>query len=161
LAEANPLSPPPGEPPFPAAASSGGSAGSTGTGTGNGSAGVGKATTRRKTATTVVTCAGASGTTCTITLSLTVTEARRGGKLIAITASKRPRTTKRTISLGTTTITLNAGQTETAHITLNATGQKLLKSHHDLAVRLLVTSANLARTTQIVTFKEAAQKTKP
>jgi hypothetical protein len=116
--------------------------------------------TSGETAGIVVSCAGATGETCTITLSLRVTETLRGGKVIAVAASKKPKTTKRTLSLGTASATLNTGESETLHVTLNATGRSLLKSRHKLAVKLTATNGTSVLESQTVTFKQAPPKKK-
>jgi hypothetical protein len=80
-----------------------------------------------------------------------VNETFKGGKLIAIAANAK--TTRRTITVGKTTITLDGGQTETATVELNATGQRLLKSRHSLPVKLVATTGTSVLSSETVTFR--------
>jgi uncharacterized membrane protein (UPF0136 family) len=90
---------------------------------------------------------------CQFVLALHVTEAFKGGKLFAVSAKAKPKITKRTISVGRTTITLDPGQSEAATVDLNGTGQRLLKSRHRLPVKLTAISGTSLLSSQTVTFK--------
>jgi hypothetical protein len=98
-----------------------------------------------------LTCTGVGS--CQITLALVVTETFKGGKLFAVSANAKSKVTKRTISVGTTSITLDAGQSEAATVDLNGTGQRLLKSRHRLRVKLTVISGTSVLSSETVTFK--------
>jgi hypothetical protein len=91
---------------------------------------------------------------CHITLALDVVETFKNGKLLAVSARAKPKITKRTVSVGTTTITLAASQSRTATVELNRTGQRLLKSRHTLAVKLTALSGTSMISTQSITFRE-------
>jgi hypothetical protein len=92
-----------------------------------------------------ISCTGAAGTTCRLTLKLTVTETFKGHKLIAISAkSKKQRKTHKVVQVGTATVTLKAGQSQTVKISLNGAGKALLASHHGLKATLRITQANAA-----------------
>jgi hypothetical protein len=93
---------------------------------------------------------------CDITIVLDVTETLKGGKLFAVAA--KAKTTKRTVTVGKTTITLDAGQTEAVTVELNGTGQSLLKSHHKLAVKFTARNGTSALSSRTVTFKEPTKK---
>ena len=115
------------------------------------------ATVSGTTASVRVSCAGAAGATCRLTFKLTVTETLRGHKLIAVTA-RTVRKTRKVVVLGSTSVTLGAGQTRTVRIGLGNTGRSLLASRHQLKVTLRITQAlGNGRTktvsTQTVTFK--------
>lgn len=105
-----------------------------------------------------VTCQGPSqGNSCTITVALNVNETLRDGKIIAIAAKAKVKKVKRTVTIGTKTLTVNAGVTQTLTLTLNAAGQVLLKSHHELSAKLTI-SGTSALPTQTITFKEPTKK---
>ncbi len=109
-----------------------------------------------KTASARVSCAGAAGSTCKVTLKLTITETFKGHRLISVTSRKRIK--KKLVVVGLASVTLAAGQSKTVRITLNGTGQRLLKKRHTLKVTLRVTQAVSGRqsnaiATQKLTFK--------
>jgi len=71
-----------------------------------------------------------------------VTETFKGHRLIAISARANRRKTDRVVQVGTASVTLNAGQTQTVKIGLNGAGKALLASHHGLKATLRITQAN-------------------
>jgi hypothetical protein len=110
-----------------------------------------------------VACAGASGQTCAVSLGLSVTETLKGAKLVAVSAIERkPKTSKRTVVLGTATVTLAAGQSEIVHVKLNAAGRRLLSSRHELSVKLTVTQrtsgATVVISSQTLNFKVPSKR---
>jgi hypothetical protein len=126
-------------------------------------ASAGDASVSGTSASLLVACAGASGQTCTVTLGLSVTETLKGAKLVAVSAKQRkPKTTKRTVVLGTATVTLAAGQREIVHVQLNAAGRRLLSSRHKLSVKLTLTQRQSGRTvtisSQTINFKAPRKK---
>jgi len=148
--------------------SSSGSPGSTGSGTPGGTSNappggtvkIGGASASGTSASALVSCVGASGSTCTISVSLYVTETLKGGKVVAVSAKTNPKkTTKRTVDLGTTTVTLKAGESQKVTVKLNGAGQGLLKSHHTLAVKLTEHSGASVLAGPTVTFKAPTSKT--
>jgi hypothetical protein len=104
-----------------------------------------------------VQCTGASGTTCDVAVSLSDTETLKGGKLTAISAKAKPKTKKRTVSVGTSSVTLAAGQNVTVTVKLNSTGQSLLRRRHLLPVKLIVTDGTTLLSSQAVTFKQPSK----
>jgi hypothetical protein len=123
--------------------------------TGSGSAG--RASVKGTTVSLRLTCRGASGASCRFALTLTVTEKLRRGKPIAIT-SRRSRTRKVTVTVGSASATLAAGQSKVVKVSLNRTGRRLLARFHRLSVTLKVTQSLGGRRTttikrQVVTFK--------
>jgi hypothetical protein len=111
------------------------------------------------TATTTANCAGPTGSTCSISVALSVTETLRGGTLVAITAKAkaRPKTSTRTIAVGKTVATLDAGHSESITVKLNPAGQKLLRSRHVLAVRLVASNGTSALSQSTITFRTNAR----
>jgi hypothetical protein len=112
----------------------------------------------------LVKCTGATGATCKLRFRMTVTEKRRGNRIIAITAKKKPKPKVRKIivTVGSAPgITLSAGHSKTVKVSLNGLGKRLLASRHTLRVTLDVTQVLSARRSQTlsqtVTFK--AKKT--
>ncbi len=71
---------------------------------------------------------------------MTVTETFKGHKLIAVTARKKvkKKVKKKVVTVGTTSITLNAGESRTVRIALNSTGKRLLAKRHKLKVKLRI-----------------------
>jgi len=99
----------------------------------------------------VMHCAGSGS--CQFTLALHVTETFKSGKLIAVTAKQK--TSERTVSVGTTSITLDAGQSEAVTVELNGTGQSLLKTRHTLHAKLIASSGTSVLSSQTVAFKQS------
>ena len=111
------------------------------------------------TASTSISFAAPAGSSCTVTLTLSVVETLSGNKVIAVSASKhKPKKTKRTLVLGSTTVKLAAGKTKTVTVSLDATGKRLLASRRSLSVRL--TAAQKTGTTSTFTVKFTAKKGK-
>jgi hypothetical protein len=95
---------------------------------------VGHAKVNGKTVAVRVTCSGAP---CMVTLKLTA-QGRHHHR----------------VGVGSTTVTLSAGQTSIVRISLNGTGQHLLATRHGLGAKLVVSEApNVTVSTQTVTFK--------
>jgi hypothetical protein len=103
-----------------------------------------------------VSCKDSSGATCDVNASLTAEETRDGGRVIAV--SSKAKVTHRTVTLGTKTVTIDAGQSQTVTVSLNATGIKLLKSHHKLRVKLSMTSGGSPVASQTVEFTQSKKK---
>lgn len=107
-----------------------------------------------------VACAGDAK--CSVKLSLSAAETLRGGRVIAVSASKR---VHREVDLGTLRVTLAAGQRRTLTLTLNRAGKRLLSERHRLSVKLTLTqtvSGQTRRVTTTLTFKAPKmRKAKP
>ena len=111
-------------------------------------------TTSGTTISVQVSCKGT--TSCKIKLTGTVLETIRGGKVIAVAASKtdkKKKTTKKTITIISKTATIPAGKTKTIKLTLNAAGKRLLAKHHPLKAKLTVTQARKTVTHKTITLK--------
>ncbi len=98
---------------------------------------------------------------CRFTFTLTVQEWLKGGKVIAVSANAK--TQKRTVTVGTKSVTLAAGHSETVRISLDAAGQRLLKSRNKLSVKFTTTArrANgtmVAVSRQTIEFKAPSKK---
>jgi PKD domain/Carboxypeptidase regulatory-like domain len=85
-------------------------------------------------------CAATSGSCAPATVQLTVVEQLRNGHVTAIAARKKGKTTKQTVVVGSATVTLAAGKSETVKVSLNAAGMKLLAQHSKLAVEVQLVS---------------------
>jgi hypothetical protein len=109
-------------------------------------------------------CKGSAGQKCKLSSRLTIKEARRGHKVIAITARK-PKKTYRTVGLGQTNLTLLAGKSKAVKVFLNGKGKGLVAKRHKLKVRLkgtqsLANKKNNAVLNRTVTFKAPKKKNK-
>jgi hypothetical protein len=100
-------------------------------------------------------CAGSSGASCTIAVSVGVRETLKGGKVIAVSAKAKgkPKIRNRTITIGSTTVTLSAGQSRTVVVVLNGAGERLLARDHAVAAKLTAREGSAVLDTQTVTFK--------
>jgi hypothetical protein len=105
-----------------------------------------------------VACTGPSGTSCRLTLRLTVVETLKGHRVVGVSAAKKHR---RTVVVGSATITLAGGRTSTVTVSLNKTGRALLaKLHGHLKVRVVVTQAGVAApvSVQVTALKPAKHR---
>jgi hypothetical protein len=86
-----------------------------------------------------------------------VLETLRGGKVIAVAASKtkskKKKTTKKTITIASKTTTIPAGATKTIKLTLNRAGTKLIATHHPLKAKLTITQAPKTLAHKTITLK--------
>lgn len=113
-------------------------------------------------ASALLSCAGSSGSSCTITVSVGVSETLKGGKVIAVSAMARgkPKISKRTIPIGSTSVTLSAGQSRTVTVALNGSGERLLAKDHSVAAKLTASEGSVVLDTQTVTFHALPAKKK-
>jgi hypothetical protein len=96
-----------------------------------------------------VTCpSGGSG--CTVTVQLVVVE--------KVEKRKGAKTSHKTVVVGSSTITVSAGQQIKVHATLNAAGQRLLKQRHALPVTVKVSQGGKLLATGAVTVKAHAKR---
>jgi uncharacterized membrane protein YgcG len=143
----------------PSSSSSSGGAGSSG-GTGSGapaSGGAAHPSVSGTSASTVVSCTGVAGTSCTVTLTLSVLETLSGHQVTGVAAAASGKRTKRSIVVGSKTVTLAAGSSEPVTVTLNAAGKKLLASHRRLPVKLLASQGSAGRAAFTLLFVQAAK----
>jgi streptogramin lyase len=120
----------------------------------------GRVTVHGNTAAVTVSCHGDARATCPITAALAVSETVKGGKVIAISASKpsRSRSKRQRVRLGYSTMTLAGNRTKTAYVTLNPAGRRLLARYHILRATLTLVEATAPGktatiATRLVTFK--------
>jgi hypothetical protein len=67
-----------------------------------------------------VSCPKTAQSACKVALKLTVVEKLKGGKVVAVAASAKPRARTRTIIIGSTTVTVAPGKSKTADVGLRA-----------------------------------------
>jgi hypothetical protein len=125
---------------------------------GAGHTSVGHARVSGTTASVPVSCTGTTGATCVLALRLTVAERFEGRRLVAITARRHVRTRRELLVVGSTDVTLTAGQSRTVLISLNRAGRHLLASRHHLETTLHVSQLisagqTVSVSTQTLTFK--------
>jgi hypothetical protein len=91
---------------------------------------------------------------------LTITETIKRGKVIALSAAKRPGTKskRKVLRLGSSPVDLTSGQTRIDHVALNATGRQLLARYRVLRVTLTVAEATVSgkstiSASRVVTFR--------
>jgi len=133
---------------------------------GSGSASVGGPSVTGASVSELVTCTGAGTQTCTVTGTLSATETRRGSNVTAVGAKakhKRHKTNKRTVTLGSATVTITAGTSATLQVTLSKLGMRLLSKRKTLTVTLTTTQpegsgAPVVIARSVVTFKKAPKK---
>ena len=98
-------------------------------------------------------CNGTTAQICSGALTITVSERWRGRKLVAVTASAKPKLRTRTIVLAKATFHIKGRGGETATIGLNALGRQLLAKRHRLNACLTIKLASnkvlLRRTVQL------------
>jgi trimeric autotransporter adhesin len=131
---------------------------------------VGHVTISGTSATVPLSCSGPTGSSCAVKLSLSVTETVEGSKVIAIAAreasdsKKKTKTTKKTVALGATKVTVLAGHRRQVEISLNAQGKRLLAESHKLTVKLVVSKVQGSSTdsfrTAALTFRATAHTKK-
>ncbi|HEY5198209.1 MAG TPA: hypothetical protein VIJ51_14400 [Solirubrobacteraceae bacterium] len=98
---------------------------------------VSRASTSGSTAAVSAACSGSDTAGCDLSLALSATETIRGGKLVALAAAAAE-TKHKVLSLGSARATISAGRHEVVHVKLNATGRRLLASHHHLKATLKI-----------------------
>jgi hypothetical protein len=122
-------------------------------------ASAGSPTVSGSSATVPITCTGAASAQCGVALSLTTTETLKNGKVVSISKVK---TKHQTITVGSGTATVLAGEVQHVKVTLNGTGTSLLRRFHTLHATLTVTQTTATGTavleTEKLTFKERKRK---
>ncbi len=90
-----------------------------------------------------IACKGQAGTSCEIEATLTTIEKLRHGRLVAVSARRHPRRNHtEKVTVGSSRLTIPAGQKVTVSIPLNATGASLLARFGALPVHLSVVQTN-------------------
>ncbi len=100
---------------------------------------VGAATGANGKVTFTIACAGAAGTSCEIESTVSTIEKTRHGRLVAVSARHhRSKNRSLQVTVGSSKLTIPAGQRVTVAIALNATGKRLLARFGRLPVHLSV-----------------------
>jgi hypothetical protein len=111
---------------------------------------VGRAVASGSTVLIPISCSSGSSS-CKVTSTLSVTETLRGSKVIAVASlATKQRTHRRTITIGSATVTVAAGRKTTEHLRLNRAGLRLLTARRKLSVELTVSSARNGKTTRLL-----------
>jgi hypothetical protein len=97
-----------------------------------------------------IACTGAAGTSCEVQSTLSTLEKTRHGKPVAVSARHHHRTRSTRVSVGSSTLTIPAGQRVTIAIQLNAAGKSLLSRFGRLPVHLTVTLVSAGRHSTII-----------
>ncbi len=97
-----------------------------------------------------LTCKGTTGTACEIEATLTTIEKFRHGKPVAVSARRHPRTRTEAVTVGSSKLTIPAGQRVTISIPLNATGKSLLAKFGALPVHLSVVQVSSGHRSTII-----------
>ncbi len=90
--------------------------------------------------TITLSCNGPAGSSCRLTAALSVTETIVSGRITAVAADRqrRPKATRRTVTIGRVSLTLSGGQRRAVTLTLNRHGRQLLAAHSSVKARLVV-----------------------
>jgi len=100
---------------------------------------VGSASGANGKVTFTIVCSGPAGTSCDVESGLTTVEKTRHGRLVAVSARRHhPQNRSTRVSVGSSQLTIPAGQRVTVAIELNATGKRLLARFGRLPVHLSV-----------------------
>jgi Glucodextranase, domain B len=97
-----------------------------------------------------LTCKGTAGTACEIEATLTTIEKLRHGKPVAVSARRHPRTRTEAVTVGSSSLTIPAGQKVTISIPLNATGKGLLAKFGALPVHLSVVQVSSGHRSTVI-----------
>jgi hypothetical protein len=90
----------------------------------------------------------AVGASCDVTVTMTVTEMLPANKLVAVTSakSKRPKKTRKVVTVGRASVVVGAAKTRVIDIPLNGQGKHLLSARGKLPVGIVVTQTVSATT---------------
>ena len=95
-------------------------------------------------------CKGTAGTSCEIEATLTTIEKLRHGRPVAVSARRHPRTRSEAVTVGSSKLTIPAGQKVTISIPLNATGKSLLARFGALPVHLSVVQVSSGHRSTVI-----------
>lgn len=95
-------------------------------------------------------CKGTAGTACEVESTLTTVEKLRHGKPVAVAARHHPRTRTEEVTVGSSKLTIPAGQKITISIQLNATGKSLLARFGTLPVHLSVVQLSAGHRSTVI-----------
>jgi 6-phosphogluconolactonase (cycloisomerase 2 family) len=107
-------------------------------------------------------CAGSKS--CKLTLKLNITETLKHGKVVSVSASNSGKakkgTTRRTVTVATESVTVQAGHSKRVNLKLNAAGRRVLAQLHALPAKFTETQAGFTKSTRVVRFKAPARDKK-
>jgi len=129
-----------------------------------GSAALAKVSVKGSSVSVTVSCTGTAAQTCAGTAALVTVEHLSGKKVTELSAvkKKKPKKSKKTVTLAHASYSLSAGTTKRLTFTLGKTGKSLLVKFHKLPAKLTITPAGskTASATKNVTFKSKAKAKK-
>jgi hypothetical protein len=101
-----------------------------------------------------VSCDGVRSQSCTVTETLTVVETVAGKTVTAVAAraDKKAKPKQKTVVVGSNTLKVTGGQSETVKVTLNGTGTALLRKRGKLPVAVTVKQGSRTLRSQHVMF---------
>jgi hypothetical protein len=99
---------------------------------------VGGAKGNNSAVTFTVACKGEAGASCEVESTLTTIKKLRHGRLVAVSGRRHPKNRTEKVTVGSSKLTIPAGQKVTISISLNATGKSLLARFRALPVHLSV-----------------------
>ena len=127
-----------------------------------GTGGAGHASVKGTVTSLPLTCTGASGATCTFNVTEQVIETVKNssGVVVGVAAKAKAKTSKRTIIVGGTSVTLDAGDNQTVSVALTPQARSLLTKRHSFPAQLLVTFGASGATPygQTLAFKATPKK---
>jgi Glucodextranase, domain B len=95
-------------------------------------------------------CAGSAGTSCEVEAALTTVERTRNGRPTAVLARRHHRIRSQTVFVGSSKLTIPAGQRVTIAIQLNAAGKDLLARFGALPVHLTVVQLSAGHRSTVI-----------
>jgi hypothetical protein len=95
-------------------------------------------------------CKGIVGTACEVESTLTTIEKLRHGKPVAVSARRHPRTRTEQVTVGSSKLTILAGQKITISIPLDSTGTSLLEKFGALPVHLSVVQVSSGHRSTVI-----------
>ncbi len=97
-----------------------------------------------------LTCKGTAGTACEVESTITTIEKLRHGRLVAVSARRHPRTRSEEVTVGSSKLTIPAGQKVTISIQLDSTGKSLLAKFGALPVHLSVVQVSAGHRSTVI-----------
>ncbi len=110
--------------------------------------------------TVTLSCPAGGGACQAVSIQATVTEHLKGGKIIALTArkgKKKATAKKKQVAIATASATLAPGASETLELTLNGTGNALLRKYGKLTAIVTVSSGGTTISTATVSWKKTTK----
>jgi hypothetical protein len=115
---------------------------------------VGSASGANGAVTFTIACVGEAGSSCEVESTISTVERKRHGRPVAVSARHHPRTSSERITVGSSKVTIPAGQRIKVSIGLNAAGRNLLARFGALPVHLSVVQWDVAPRATIVVIEQ-------